>query len=46
LKWAWFGDAQNKRKAGYFVVDSLSLFYYRYVFRYSSQRQLLDPEDD
>lgn len=39
-------DAQNKRKAGYFVVDSLSLFYYRYVFRYSSQRQLLDPEDD
>lgn len=30
-------DAQNKRKAGYFIVDSLSLFYYRYVFRYSSQ---------
>lgn len=28
-------DAQNKRKAGYFIVDSLSLFYYRYVFRYS-----------
>lgn len=37
-------DAQNKRKAGYFIVDSLSLFYYRYVFRYSSQRQLLDPD--
>ena len=35
-------DAQNKRKAGYFIVDSLSLFYYRYVFRYSYQRQLLD----
>ncbi len=30
-------DAQNKRKAGYFIVDSLSLFYYRCVFRYSSQ---------
>lgn len=28
-------DAQNKRKAGYFIVDSLSLFYYRYIFRYS-----------
>lgn len=37
-------DAQNKRKAGCFIVDSLSLFYYRYVFRYSSQRQLLDPD--
>ena len=37
-------DAQNKRKANYFIVDSLSLFYYRYVFRYSSQRQLLDPD--
>lgn len=37
-------DAQNKRKAGYFIVDSLSLFYYRYVFRYSPQRQLLDPD--
>lgn len=28
-------DARNKRKAGYFIVDSLSLFYYRYAFRYS-----------
>ena len=37
-------DAQNKRKAGYFIVDSLSLFYYRCVFRYSSQRQLLDSD--
>lgn len=31
-------DAQNKRKAGYFIVDSLSLFYYRYIFRYSPPR--------
>lgn len=38
-------DARNKRKAGYFIVDSLSLFYYRYAFRYSPpQRQLLDPD--
>lgn len=37
-------DPTNKRKSGYFIIDPLSLFYYRYVFRYSSQRQLLDPE--
>ena len=37
-------DPQNKRKAGYFICDQLALFYYRYVFRYVSQRQVLDPE--
>ena len=37
-------DLTNKRKSGYFVVDPLSLFYYRYIFRNASARQLLDPE--
>ncbi len=43
-KRAPINDPENKRKSGYYIVDPLTLFYYRYVFRYSSQRQLLDPE--
>lgn len=42
-KQAPINDPQNKRKAGYHIIDPLALFYYRYVFRYSSQRQLLNP---
>ena len=42
-KQAPINDPQNKRKAGYHIIDPLALFYYRYVFRFSSQRQLLDP---
>ena len=34
----------NKRKLGYFIKDNLTLFYYRYLFRYSSQLQIMDPE--
>jgi uncharacterized protein len=34
-------DRENKRKAGYRIIDPLTLFYYRYVFRYASQRTLL-----
>ena len=37
-------DPANRRKSGYFVIDPLSLFYYRYVFRNATARQLLDPE--
>lgn len=43
-KRAPINDPANKRKSGYFVVDPLSLFYYRYVFRNASARQLLDPD--
>lgn len=43
-KRAPINDPTNKRKSGYFVIDPLSLFYYRYVFRNASARQLLDPE--
>lgn len=42
-KRAPINDPENKRKAGYYIVDPLSLFYYRYVFRNSSARQVLDP---
>lgn len=34
----------NKRKTGYYIIDNLSLFYYRYVFRYLSQMNVMDSE--
>ncbi len=37
-------DEKNKRKAGYYISDPLSLFYYRYCFRYSSQLSVMAPE--
>ena len=43
-KRAPINDPQNRRKSGYAIVDPLSLFYYRYVFRNSSARQIMDPE--
>ena len=36
-------DPANKRKAGYFISDRLSAFYYRYVFPYSSQISVMEP---
>ena len=37
-------DPENRKKTSYVIVDGLSSFYYRYVFRYASQRSVLDPE--
>lgn len=37
-------DPQNRKKAGYVICDGLSSFYYRYLFRYLSQRSVLDPQ--
>ncbi len=42
-KIAPINDASNKRKMGYYIADNLSLFYYKYLFRYSSQMQVMDP---
>lgn len=42
-KIAPINDENNKKKAGYYVCDNLSLFYYRYIFKYSSQLQIMDP---
>lgn len=36
-------DERNKRKASYHISDPLSAFYYRYIFRYASQRKVMDP---
>lgn len=41
-KQAPINDMGNRRKSGYFIVDNLSLFYYRYIFRFLSQRNVLD----
>jgi len=43
-KEAPINDEHNKRKTGYHIIDNLSLFYYRYVYRYLSQMSVMDPE--
>lgn len=43
-KEAPINDENNRRKSGYYVMDNLSLFYYRYIFRYSSQLNVMEPE--
>ena len=35
-------DENNRRKAGYFISDQLSRFYFRYIFRYASQLSVMD----
>ena len=42
-KKAPINDENNKKKAGYYISDNLSLFYYRYIFKYSSQLKIMDP---
>ena len=37
-------DLSNRKKAGYYINDNLSKFYYRYIFRYSSQRSVMEPK--
>ena len=37
-------DENNKRKSGYYICDNLALFYYKYVFRYSSQISIMPSE--
>lgn len=37
-------EEHNRKRAGYYICDNLSLFYYRYIFKYSSQLKIMDPE--
>ena len=37
-------DPNNRKKAGYRICDNLSLFYYKYIFRYSSQLSIMNPD--
>ena len=43
-KEAPINDENNKRKAGYFIIDNLSLFYYKYIFRNASRMSVMDPD--
>ena len=43
-KKAPINDENNKKKAGYYICDNLTLFFYRYIFKYSSQLKIMDSE--
>ena len=43
-KIAPINDENNKKKAGYYIGDNLSLFYYKYIFRYASQMKIMDSD--
>ncbi len=42
-KQAPINDENNRKKIKYRIIDNLSLFYYRYVFRYLSQMNVMEP---
>lgn len=37
-------DENNRRKAGYFISDNLSLFYYKYIFRNISRLGIMNTD--
>ena len=37
-------DENNRKRARYFISDNLSLFYYKYIFRNISRRNVMNPE--
>ena len=37
-------DENNRKKAGYFISDNLSLFYYKYIFRNISRMGIMNPD--
>lgn len=43
-KQAPINDEHNRKRIGYRIVDNLTLFYYRYIFRYLSQMNVMEPE--
>lgn len=43
-KQAPINDENNRKKMSYRIIDNLSLFYYRYIFRYLSQMNVMEPE--
>lgn len=44
VKIAPINDFSNKKKTSYYISDNLSLFYYRYIFIYSSQIKMMNPD--
>ena len=43
-KTAPINDENNRKRSVYTIADNLALFYFRYLYRYSSQRNLMDPD--
>lgn len=43
-KEAPINDENNRRKAGYFISDNLSLFYYKYIFRNISRMGIMNQD--
>lgn len=35
---------ENNKKSSYYISDNLSLFYYRYIFKYLSQMKIMDSD--
>ncbi len=44
-KRAPINDPNNRKKAGYYIADNLSSFYYRYIFKYLSQLKIMDANN-
>lgn len=42
-KEAPINEPLNKKRAGYFISDNMSSFYYRYIFRFASQMRIMEP---
>jgi hypothetical protein len=43
-KTAPINDPNNRKKTSYRICDNLSLFYYKYIFRYSSQMSIMNTD--
>jgi uncharacterized protein len=41
-KRAPINDKNNKKKSGYYICDNFILFYYKYIYRYSSQLNVMN----
>ncbi|SDF71288.1 ATP-binding protein [Eubacterium pyruvativorans] len=44
VKEAPINDENNPRKAGYYISDNMSRFYFRYIYRFRSQMNVMNPE--
>ena len=37
-------DENNRKKTGYYIIDNLSSFYYKYIYRYNSQFKVMSSD--
>lgn len=44
IKESPINDENNKKKAGYYISDQLTLFYFKYIYRNLSRLAVMDPE--